>query len=164
MGVFVFFFNQPKETAMTTITTTTQEKNMETNPYHCSLTYVETERRLKLIHNWYDNPNNGPDYDERLSLFLNLPDEKEDKDEWMDELMTNMLWQMFLCGTETNIMTSGYMNTMIIHCGLLDVMGGNIGSCPDWDMDFNERAYLLSRIRVAAFYENGDTNAEGTKI
>jgi hypothetical protein len=31
-------------------------------------------------------------------------------------------------------------------------------------MEFDERAYLLSRIRVAAFYENGDTNAEGTKI
>ena len=156
---------------MTTITTTTQEKNMETNPYHCSLTYVETERRLKLIHDWYDKDNVGTDYDMRLALFLDLPNfatagktTQENKDEWMDELMTNMLWHMFLCGTETNIFTSGQMNTMIIHCGLLDVMGGNIGSCPDWDMEFNERAYLLSRIRVAAFYENGDTNAEGTTI
>jgi hypothetical protein len=82
----------------------------------------------------------------------------------MDELMTNMLAWMFLCGTQEHTMTRGYMNTMIIHCGLLDVMGGNIGSCPDWDMDFHERAYLLSRIRVAAFYENGDTNLEGTLI
>jgi hypothetical protein len=82
----------------------------------------------------------------------------------MDELMTNMLNWMFLCGTEQYTMTSGYMNTMIIHCGLLDVMGGNIGSCPDWDMDFQERGYLLSRVRVAAFDENGNPNAEGTKI
>ena len=147
---------------MTTVTTTTQEKTMQTNPNYKSLSYAETEARLKLVHAWHDTNNTGPDYDKRLSLFLGTTDETQD--EWMDELMTNMLNWMFLCGTEQYTMTSGYMNTMIIHCGLLDVMGGNIGSCPDWDMDFDERAYLLSRIRVAAFYENGDTNAEGTKI
>ena len=134
------------------------------NPYYKNLSYAETERRLKLIHDWFDNDNTGPDYDKRLSLFLSISDDKEEQQTWMDELMTNMLAWMFLCGTQEHTMTRGYMNTMIIHCGLLDVMGGNIGSCPDWDMDFHERAYLLSRIRVAAFYENGDTNLEGTLI
>ena len=77
------------------------------NPYYKSLSYAETERRLTLIHDWYDKDNTGPEYDKRLSLFLDLPDEKEDKDKWMDELMTNMLAWMFLCGTQEHTRTRG---------------------------------------------------------
>ena len=132
------------------------------NPYYHSLSYARTAQQLNDLHLWFKGNNNGPDYDKRMRDNLNILEGKEQ--EWMDELMVNALAHFFLCGTEDHSSSRGHLNSLMMQCGLLDYLGGNFGSLPEWDLDFHDRAYLMSRVSYVAFLENQQPNVDDENV
>jgi len=64
--------------------------------------------------------------------------------EGLDMLYENILNHFFACGTEISNWTSGKLNSMIIQCAHLDILGSDLGTVPDWDIhDIWERCLLL---------------------
>jgi len=133
------------------------------NPYYHSMSYAKTAQRLNDLHLWFKGNNNGPDYDKRMRDNLNIQEGKEQ--EWMDELMVNSLAHFFHCGTENHDSPRGTLNCLMIQCGLLDYLGGDFGHpLPEWNLDFHERAYLMSRVSYVAFLENQEVNVDDENV
>ena len=132
------------------------------NPYYHSLSYARTAQQLNDLNLWFKGDNNGPDYDKRMRDNLNILEGKEQ--EWMDELMVNALAHFFHCGTENYNSPRGHLNSLMMQCGLLDYLGGDFGSLPEWDLDFHERAYLMSRVSYVAFLENQQPNVDDENV
>jgi hypothetical protein len=132
------------------------------NPYYHSLSYAKTAQQLNALHLWFKGDNTGPDYDQRMFEYLNIPEGKEQ--EWMDELMVNSLAHFFHCGTENYKSPRGHLNSLMMQCGLLDYLGGDFGSLPEWNLDFHERAYLMSRVSYVAFLENQQVNVDDQNV
>ena len=129
------------------------------NPYYHSLSYAKTAQQLNALQVWENGNNFGPDYDARRRSHLGIKVEVKSQ-VWMDELMGNVLAHFFHAGTENFESPRGQLNSLMIQCGLLDYLGGNFGSLPDWDLDFHERCHLMSRVTYVAFLENQQVNVD----
>jgi hypothetical protein len=128
------------------------------NPYYHSMSYATTAQQLNALHVWSNGQNFGPDYDSRMRGYLDI--EEGNEQVWMDELMGNALAHFFHAGTENFESPRGQLNSLMMQCGLLDYLGGNFGSLPDWELDFHERCYLMSRVSYVSFLENQQVNAD----
>jgi len=79
--------------------------------------------------------------------------------EYLDKVYLSMLWHFAKCGSNQWKPSRGMLNSMVIQCFSLDVMGGDLGATPEWNIDDTwMRIQLLRHVDGSNFFEETDTD------
>ena len=124
------------------------------------LTFNQTKLQLNVLNDLLDLPANAQ-YQVEFDNWSQGASEKE-LNEYLDRLMAAILNHYYHCGTKTWNPTRGSLNAMIIQCGHLAFVGGDLGVVPDWDIsDIHHRMYILKGLKPD-FDENREVISEIT--